>query len=104
MARRSKKGVYCNLCHQKLTIAKKGKHKYYICPIHGVIAYNPLPLLGLVASAVAPTLIEKTKEKIFKTPPTKDKQPIEHIITDSKDKPNYSERVINKVMHDERLD
>ena len=96
---KAKKGVYCGLCHNKLTIAKKGKHKYYICPIHNIIAYNPIPLLATLAASVAPTIIEKGSELFSKKSTPRQEAASQIIKTDSLDKPNERERVINKVLY-----
>jgi len=66
-------------------------------------SHNPIPLLVAGASYLAPKIIEKVSERFSKSPPTQEKEHPQHIITDSKDKANYSERVINQVMKNERL-
>lgn len=39
---KKKAHIHCNVCHNIVTVAKKGKHRYFICPQCGVIAYNPV--------------------------------------------------------------
>jgi len=101
MAKKRKKAIYCGNCEGVAVWYKKGKYRKLICDRCGVIAHNPVPLIAAAASYLAPKVIEKVGEKFSKKSPPTEKPQL--IVTDSKDKANYSERVINKVLHDERL-
>lgn len=103
MAKKRKKNIYCGNCEGIAVWYKKGKYRKLICDKCGVIAHNPVPLVAAAVSYLAPKVIEKVGEKFSSKKATPTHEQPQHIITDSKDKPNYSERVINKVMHDERL-
>lgn len=47
-----KRTFHCERCGNPCTIYKKGKnHRVLVCPQHGVIATNPLPLLAMAAPA-----------------------------------------------------
>jgi len=101
MAKKPKKAIYCGNCEHVAVWYKKGKYRKLICDNCGVIAHNPVPLLMAAGSFLA----KKGIQKII-SPKTERTPPPEHAAiqyTDSKDKANYSERVINKVMKDERL-
>ncbi|MCX6497164.1 MAG: hypothetical protein NTU93_00005 [Arthrobacter sp.] len=52
-----KKGLYCQHCNNSVTIYRKGKHKLYVCPNCGTLAYNPVKLkilqgIGEIAKAM----------------------------------------------------
>jgi len=97
---KKKKQIHCR-CGSEANWYKKGKnHRVLICNRCGMIANNPAPLLAMAASALAPTLIEKGSEFIGGG---KKKEGGGVIVTDSKDRPNYGERVINQVMRSEGL-
>lgn len=97
-----KKQIYCR-CGGTASWYKKGKnHRVLVCSSCGIIANNPIPLLMAAASYLAPKIIEKVSEKVSEKKPTqRDATPV--IFTDSKDKPNYAERVINQVMKQEGI-
>ena len=98
---KKKKGVYCSVCESEITIAKKGRKKFYICPRCGVIAHNPAPLIGMALSALTPTLIEKGKKLISgkgESAEVGGASPKQKIISDSLDKPNKSERYVNMAL------
>jgi len=77
---------------------KKGRgHRVLICQCCGIIATNPLPLLAMAGSAVAPYVIDKASEILGGGSNKKEKPEI--IVTDSLDKPNRAERTINRVLY-----
>jgi hypothetical protein len=95
---KKKRQLHCGICGSPSEFYKKGrKHRVLICPKHGVIASNPLPLLAL-ASAALPTILEKGSELLGK----KTTSPItsQKVITDSLDKPNKGERYVRMVLGD----
>jgi len=101
---------HCQKCGLGCEIYKKGKgHRVLVCPNCGILATNPFSigkaLLGAGKTIPGAGAILGALEGGFSgsSTPTTSREKPSHIITDSKDKPNYSERVINKVMHDERL-
>lgn len=65
--RKKKHTFHCQRCGTPCQIYKKGKgHRLLVCPNHGILATNPLPL-GMLAAAVAPSLIEKGLDFISPT-------------------------------------
>jgi len=97
-----KRQIYCK-CGSPADWYKKGhKHRVLICNSCGLIANNPIPFLAIAGSMAVKKGIEMISPDHTNKPPLqKDKSQL--IFTDSKDKPNYSERVINEVMKTERL-
>ena len=98
---RKKKQIICR-CGSAAEWYKKGKsHRVLICARCGMIANNPAPLIAAGLAAAAPYVIEKGASLLGGS---KKNTPGENvIITDSKDRPNYGERVINRVMESEGL-
>jgi len=101
MSKKAKKHIYCSNCEGVAVWYKKGKYRKLICDRCGVIAHNPIPLIAMAGTFLAKKGIEKISEKISK--PKSTPYESQHLITDSKDKANYSERVVNQVMKQERL-
>ena len=99
---RKKKQIHCR-CGSPADWYKKGKnHRVLICARCGMIANNPAPLIAAAARVAAPFAISKGAE-LLGIGGKKDEKERDVIITDSKDRPNYGERVINQVMRSEGL-
>jgi len=87
---------HCERCGNPLTIYKKGKaHRVLVCPQHGVIATNPLPLM---AAAVAGKAALKVGKKVLgKGNPKKEDAPAtpgrQVIIKDDADKYNQADKI-----------
>lgn len=95
---------HCQACGSACDIYKKGKaHRVLVCPSCGVLATNPT-VLGKVAKGllrsvpivgdVAAEFIGNGDGKAKNTKPKADK-----VITDSLDKPNRGERIINRELY-----
>ena len=98
---RKKKQIHCR-CGSPAEWYKKGKnHRVLICARCGMIANNPAPLIAAGLSMAAPYVIEKGAQLLGGK--KKDAGDSQVIVTDSKDRPNYGERVINQVMRSEGL-
>jgi hypothetical protein len=69
---KKKHTFHCGDCGSPCSIYKKGKgHRILVCPKCGVIATNPLPLLALAASTLAPMAIDAAKGLLTKRGKTK---------------------------------
>lgn len=88
--KKPKKGLYCSKCEGLITIAKKGKKRYFICDNCGVIAHNPLPLLGVGARIVGGAIANRFMKKsgIPKQAREEITEGVRDIIFDNKDIPN----------------
>lgn len=94
MAKR-KRIFHCERCGNPCTIYKKGKaHRVLVCPQHGVIATNPLPLaVAAVAGKAALKVGKKVlghgekKEAASATPGR------QVIIKDDADKYNQADKI-----------
>lgn len=98
-----KKHIYhCSKCGSPCTIYKKGKtHRLLSCPRCGILASNPLPLLALAASTLAPMAISAAKKRFTRKKttdsdsPTQTEPRYQKRVFDSLDKPNKNERYID---------
>lgn len=103
MMKNRKHQFHCEKCGSPCEIYKKGKkHRILVCPTCGVLATNPLPLLaGMLAGKAIKTGVKAVSSAVGMVTGKKDKKEsdVQKIITDSKDKPNYGERVVNKELY-----
>lgn len=93
--KKRKHQFHCNSCNSPCEIYKKGKgHRVLVCPNCGILATNPLPLIPLAISAGASLLSKKSsnKQSADTAPPAKQK-----IVTDSLDKINATDQIIERV-------
>ena len=111
-----KNTFYCDNCDSPCMIYRKGsRHRVLVCPKCGVLATNgkagktllkrgakavlgEIPGASFIMEGVGAVSDIKKGMKTSKSPPLSEKQ---RIITDSADKPNQSERIINKVLYGE---
>lgn len=102
---RARKNIYCERCNNTAHWYKRGrKSRVLVCDGNcGVIAHNPVPkaphIWGLKKAGEYVGLLDK-EDNSKGGGGSSGRQ---HIVTDSKDRPNYSERVINQVMRSEGL-
>ena len=112
-----KNTFYCENCDSACLIYKKGKsHRVLVCPKCGVLATNGKGVLKSVAKRATRGVIGEIPgaslvmeglglagdiKKGMKTSKTAQKAEVQRIVTDSKDKPNQGERIINKVLYGE---
>lgn len=99
-----KKNIFCEKCQSTAHWYKRGKRaRVLVCDGNcGVIAHNPKPKRGGVLQVkMLQKAVEGGKEFLGFDSPKEGKGGV--IVTDSKDRPNYSERVINEVMRQEGL-
>lgn len=107
---------YCDNCDSPCLIYRKGtKHRVLVCPNCGVLATNgkavktiakrgakallgEIPGASLIMEGVGAARDIKKGMKTSKSPPLSEKQ---RVYTDSADKPNQGERIINKVLYGE---
>jgi len=88
----AKKRQVFHTCGAEVNVYRKGKkHRVFVCSRCGIIATNPIPLLGALAAAAAPTLIEKTAGYFSKD--KAQKAPDQHIIHETRDRFTTEERV-----------
>lgn len=100
--KKSKHTFHCVKCDNPCSIYKKGKnHRVLVCPTCGILATNPLPLLAGLAAGKAIKTGAKLAAGLVTGNKSKDKKEsdVQKIITDSKDKPNMGERIINKELY-----
>lgn len=91
---------HCEKCGNPCEIYKKGKnHRVLVCPTCGVLATNPLPLLAGIAAGKAIKTGVQAVSGLVTGKSKKKESDVQRIITDSKDKPNYGERVVNKELY-----
>ena len=90
MVKKPKKGIYCAKCEGLVTIARKGKKRFFICENCGLIAHNPLPLIGMGARLVGGALVNRALKKSgVRNPERQDiVDEAKEIIFDNKDIPN----------------
>lgn len=60
-----KRPIHCAKCNNEITIAKKGKHRYFICPECGIIATNPVPLIPIATRLIGSAVVSKIGKKVF---------------------------------------
>jgi len=108
MMKKNKHQFHCEKCASPCDIYRRGKnHRVLVCPNCGVIATNPKAgkkiskrvgkaILGEIPGASA--IMEGVGLVTDLTKKEKKEKP-EKITYDSKDKPNYGERVINQVLY-----
>jgi len=114
----SKHSFYCEKCNSPCLIYRKGKnHRVLVCPQCGVLATNgKAKLAGKIAKRAGKAILGEVPgaslvmeglglagdiKKGLKTGNTGKGSEVQRIITDSKDKANYGERTINKVLYGE---
>jgi len=98
---RRKKVIHCGRCDSPATWYRKGKnHRVLLCGRCGVIASNPAPLAALAVPALSAAGSWAMGKMSKKGEEAGERQV---IVTDSKDRPNYGERVVNQVMRSEGL-
>lgn len=74
--RKRKRQFHCERCHSPCEIYKKGKnHRVLVCPMHGVIATNPGPLIAAAARIIGPMIAEKAISKLTEGKTEKDHAP-----------------------------
>jgi hypothetical protein len=95
MAKR-KRIFHCERCGNPCTIYKKGKaHRVLVCPQHGVIATNPLPLA--VAAVAGKAALKVGKKVLGKGNPKKEEASAtpgrQVLIHDDADKYNQADKI-----------